>query len=322
MTSRLRVRGAELGYLAGWQLVRRIPQPMAAAGFRMAADRAARRDGPGSRHLRANLARVRPEVTPAELDDLVGDALRSYARYWREAFRLPVIDPAELYTRVDPVAHGQEHLDKAVAGGRGAVLALTHSGNWDVAGVWLIEALRERGLPAGFTTVAERQRPESLHRRFVRYRESLGFEILTLPSQSEPNGAGKGAQDSHSAPIGELGMLRTLLARLRDNRVVCLLADRDLTRAGVPVRFFGAETRMPAGPARLASHTGAALLPVGCWFDGDDGWGIRIHPAIPVSADPADVSRATQDLADVFAVEIAAHPADWHVTSPFWPAQA
>ena len=47
------------------------------------------RAGPGSRRLRSNLARVRPDAGPDELDALTAAGVRSYARYWREAFRLP-----------------------------------------------------------------------------------------------------------------------------------------------------------------------------------------------------------------------------------------
>jgi len=101
---------------------------------------------------------------------------------------------------------------------------------------------------------------------------------------------------------------------------VVLLGDRDLTSSGLPVRFFGDRTTLPPGPARLAATTGAALLPTGCWFT-EDGWEIRIHPRIRVTA-RAEVPAATQALADVFAGDIAAHPADWHMLQPFWPADA
>ena len=55
--------------------------------------------------------------------------------------------------------------------------------------------------------------------------------------------------------------------------MVCLLADRDLSRTGVEVDFFGEPTRMPAGPALLAATTGAALLPVGLCASPTDGLG-------------------------------------------------
>ena len=47
-------------------------------------------------------------------------------------------------------------------------------GNWDLAGVWIVQ---RAGTP---TVVAERLQPESLFRRFVRFREGLGFEIVPL----------------------------------------------------------------------------------------------------------------------------------------------
>jgi len=288
-------RAADLGYGAGWRLVRAVPEPVARTAFTRGADLAARREGPGVRRLRANLARVCPGVGPGELDALVRAGVQSYARYWREAFRLPAMDAEALAGRVDPLVEGREHLDDALATGRGAVVALTHSGNWDVVGAW---AVRRYG---GFTTVAERLRPESLYERFVAYRESLGFEILPMTGGE--------------APVR--GLLRTLHA----GRIVCLVADRDLSVHGVDVDFFGARASMPPGPAALAAATGAALLPLGCWFTDDavggEGWRFRINPPVTVP-DRESVPAATQEMAHVFASEIAEHPADWHMLQRVW----
>ena len=95
------------------------------------------------------------------------------------------------------------------------------------------------------------------------------------------------------------------------------MADRDLTRAGVQVDFFGQPTRMPAGAAKLAIETGAALLPTHCWYK-PDSWRVDIHP--PVDTSSEDVGAITQALADLFARSIAAHPADWHMLQPQWLA--
>ncbi|WP_199440132.1 phosphatidylinositol mannoside acyltransferase [Umezawaea beigongshangensis] len=293
MSSSLGERAALLGYTAGWRLVRALPENWARGLFRFGADRAARRAGPGVRQLRANLARVVPQAGPDELDDLVRQSLRSYARYWLEAFRLPSMDLRAVHASCDSLVSGQENLDAALAQGTGAVLALPHSGNWDVAGVWLV------GHSGTFTTVAERLRPEALYQRFLEFRRTLGFEIVPLTGGDRPPA-------------------KVLAERLRSNGVVCLLGDRDLTASGVPVTFFGEQTMMPAGPAHLAATTGAALLPVGCWFT-DDGWGFRIHPPVPV-AGTNRVTAATQSLADVFAADIAAHPADWHMMQQLWLA--
>ncbi|WP_278264148.1 phosphatidylinositol mannoside acyltransferase [Nocardia sp. AG03] len=281
-------RVSDWGYAAGWRLVRAAPEPLARKVFDAGADRAARDGGPVQ--LRRNLARVlgvTPEEVPAEL---MRASMRSYARYWREAFRLPGMD----HTTIDYYVDGLEHLDAALERGRGVVFVLPHSGNWDMAGVWLVQHYDT------FTTVAERLKPESLFERFVAYRESLGFEVFPLTGGEQP-------------PFGQLA------ERLRQNRIVCLMGERDLTGKGVPVDFFGERTWMPAGAAKLAIETGAALLPVHAWFtteaDGTEGWGLKTGAPVDVSA---GVAAATQALADEFAANIAQHPADWHMLQPLW----
>jgi phosphatidylinositol dimannoside acyltransferase len=283
-------RVADWGYAAGWMTVRAMPEFAARNVFDAGALYASRNGGPAQ--LRKNLARV-IGVPPKEVPgSLMRASLASYARYWREAFRLPTMDHRALGQQLAETVVGQEHLDAALADGRGAVLALPHSGNWDIAGVWLTQT---RGK---FTTVAERLKPESLYRRFIDYRKSLGFEVIPLSGGGQPP-------------------FQLLSERLRDNKVVCLMAERDLSRNGVQVDFFGEPTRMPAGSAKLAIKTGAALLPVHCWYDAD-ATQIDIDP--PLDCASGDVGFITQALADVFARNIVEHPADWHMLQPQWLA--
>ena len=74
---------------------------------------------------------------------------------------------------------------------------------------------------------------------------------------------------------------------------------------------------MPAGPAKLAIETGAALLPSHCWFDGD-GWRVHLQPGLDCAG--GDVAAITQALADRFAENIAGRPEDWHMLQPQWLA--
>ena len=287
------LRGAltDAGFAAGWRVVRGLPGPVVATAFRLGADLAALRRGRGARRLRANLRRVRPAATPAELDALVRAGLRSYARYWCEAFRLPAMDRSAVLARTDPHVVGIAPLFEALDQGRGVVVALPHSGNWDLAGLWFVETQRRLGRPARFTTVVERLAPESLFRRFVAYREGLGFEVLA---------AGDGPS-----------VYRTLTARLRAGGLVCLVADRDLGASGVDVTFFDEPARMPAGPARLAAATGALLLPAYPHFT-PDGWGVALGDPVPVSTRD-EVAKATQAVAYAFTAMIAERPQDWHM---------
>ena len=278
------------GYATGWLMVRAMPEFVARNVFDAGARYAARGGGP--EQLRKNLARV-IGTTPAEVpDSLMRASVASYARYWREAFRLPTMNQAALAERLDRVFIGAEKFDAALVGGRGAVMALPHSGNWDMAGVWLAQKY------GTFTTVAERLKPESLYDRFIAYRESLGFEVLPLTG-------------------GERPPMEVLAERLEANRFVCLMADRDLTRSGVQVDFFGEPTRLPAGPARLALETGAPLHPAHVYYDGDDCV-VQIDDALDTSS--GDVGVITQALANRFGVNIAAHPQDWHMLQPQWLA--
>jgi len=298
MFTGLRDRAVDLGYAAGWSVVKSAPHGLTERAFRAAADAAAVRNGGGARQLRKNLSRVvGPQTSEVWLDALVGAALRSYSRYWLETFRLPKMDPHEVVERTTVHTSGRENLDAALERGKGAVLALPHSGNWDVAGLWLVAH------SGPFVTVAERLRPDSVFERFVAHRQSLGFEVLPL-GRHDPS------------PMG------TLARRLRENKVAALVADRDLSRNGVPVQFFGEPTRMPGGPAMLAATTGAALLPISLWFTHDGGWGQRIHPplTVPEGRLRDQVPALTQAVADVLATGIAEHPADWHMLQPLWLA--
>ncbi|MGE2689963.1 phosphatidylinositol mannoside acyltransferase [Mycolicibacterium pulveris] len=265
-----------------------MPEVVARNAFNAGAHYAAR--GAGPQQLRKNLGRVLGVAPDRVPDGLIRASVASYARYWREAFRLPTMDHDAVGREL--FVHDVDRVWTGLEAGRGVVIALPHSGNWDMAGVWLVQN------HGSFTTVAERLKPESLYHRFVAYRESLGFEVL--PSSG-----------------GERPPYEILCERLRDNRIVCLMAERDLSRNGVTVDFFGEPTRMPAGPAKLAIETGAVLLPAHCWFE-KDGWGMGVYPAVDTSS--GDVTVITQALADRFARNIAAYPADWHMMQPQWLA--
>jgi lauroyl/myristoyl acyltransferase len=292
-----RVAGAQ--YAAAWRLARALPAGVTARGFRLAADLAARHGGGPAARLRRNLARVVPAASPAELDALVRAGLRSYARYWCEMFRLRPEDAPAVHARMDRGMSGTAPFLAALEEGRGVVFAVPHSGNWDAAGVWVVETLRRLGREPVFTTMAQRLRPESLYRRFLDYRESLGFEVVAAE-------AGTAAH-------------RALTRRLRAGGVVCLVADRDLSGSGIEVSFFGEPALFPAGPARLAALTGAVLMPAYPHFS-PDGWVVPIVEPVPVDRTPESVAKATQAIADAFAQLIAQAPQDWHALQPLWTA--
>ncbi|MCS4489217.1 phosphatidylinositol mannoside acyltransferase [Corynebacterium sp. ES2794-CONJ1] len=279
-------------YLAGWSVVKWLPLSIAAPLFMCFADRASK-NGRGLEQLRRNLMRVvGPENTTR---DLVKNSMRSYMRYWLEAFRLPLIahDPSVI-DAIEQNIQGKEHLLKSLSEERGTILVLTHSGNWDLAGLYLVH------LAGGFSTVAERLKPEILYRAFLTFRESLGFTVY--PHRDELG----------RSPMGQL------TRDLESRTVVCLLGERDLGGRGLEVQFFGEETTMPTGAVKLALDTGADLLVVANWFEGNaahPGWGIKISEPIAHTT----LAEMLQAQAVIMEENIREHPADWHVLQPVWP---
>ena len=293
---RLSERLTGLAYRLGWKLICRVPSSWSRRAFTAVADIAWRRQGPKVQVLEANLRRVlsysygRPDVDGKELRDLSRAALRSYARYWLEVFRLPVIPIERIVSGMHIDPEGEAELFANLKAGRGVIISLPHTGNFEQAGAWVVA----RGA-GSFSTVVERLRPESVYEAFVRFRQGLGMEVLPLTGGQSPFGI--------------------LAQRLRAGGLVCLVSDRDLTESGVEVDMFGEKARIAAGPAALAVQTGAALMPVATWFEGDD-WGAHIYQEIPVPASGTRVEKVaamSQQVARVFETAIAEHPQDWHM---------
>ena len=278
-----------LAYFAGWRLVRTLPEKMAYRLFSSIGRRAVKVNGKSVQRLRSNLSRVKPELSQSELDDLVARSFNSYMRYWCDTFRIQDWS-VERIQRSVTLNNGHLLID-AVQTGKGVVVALPHSGNWDHAGAYFCSI----GLP--LVTVAERLKPEALFQKFLAYRSSMGFEVLSLDSRS----------------------FVTLLKRAREKRLIALVADRDLSRSGVDVQFFGHPSRMPAGPALLAIKTGIPLVvahvsykPIGIHIDFTE-----VH--IPVEGSESEkISATVQACADLFAKGIAQHPEDWHMLQRIW----
>ncbi|MDX6324308.1 MAG: phosphatidylinositol dimannoside acyltransferase [Nocardioidaceae bacterium] len=276
------------GFVAGWRVVRWLPEPQGRRLFRVAAERIYRLDGRGVRRLRSNLHRVLPELSDTDLEPLVHRAVRSYFGYWCESFRLPSWPSEDLVSRVRTVH--EERLRAPYAEGRGVIMPLPHQANWDWAGAWASAT----GIPV--TTVAERLHPERLYDEFVDYRAKLGIRILPLTGGQPP--------------------LPVLEEALRGGAFVPLLADRDLSRNGVEVTLCGHRSRMPPGPALLAQQTGAALVPLTLAYVGDEqrpDLELSFAEEVVVGPGPDGVARAMQQVADVFSTGLRAHPADWHM---------
>jgi KDO2-lipid IV(A) lauroyltransferase len=244
-----------------------------------------------ARHLR----RVDPTLGGLRLRRAVQDAFDSYAHYWLESFRLPNLSAATVERGFD--VDGYDNIVTGLAAGNGVMLVLPHLGGWEWAGRWIADQGHQ------ITVVVERIEPPELFDWFVDLRRALGMQVVAL-------GPDAGT---------------TVMRALRDNHVVCLLADRDLQGGGVEVEFFGERTTMPAGPATLALRTGAPILPTAVYFTGAvDGHRAWVKPPVAVERTDArlrdDVARITQLLAADLETLIRRAPTQWHMFQPNWPS--
>ena len=276
-------------YFAGWRIVRLLPEKMAYGLFKKIADLITKKNGGSVKRLRENLRRVKPELSAMELDNLVERAMRSYLRYWCDTFRIQDWSTQRIQSTVS-LTNGHLLID-SVKEGRGVVIALPHSGNWDHAGAYFCSI----GIP--LVTVAEHLKPDALFNKFLEYRTSMGFEVLDLDSRS----------------------FVTLMKRAREKRLIALVADRDLSKSGIDVQFFGYPSRMPAGPAVLAIKTGIPLVVAHVSYTSG---GIHIEfNEVTVATDGTEterVQRTVQECANLFAQGIAQAPEDWHMLQRIW----
>jgi len=243
-----------------------------------------------SRHMRRVMG---PEPSREEITAAGREMFASYGRYWAEVFWFR---PRRKGWMVDhSTVTGLDEVFSAKAAGRGIIFAVAHMGNWEVAGV-IGETL---DLPV--LAVAEDLPNRRITDWFIETRAAFGIEIII---------AGRGST------------MATLARGLQKGNVVALVADRDVTGRGIEVEFFGETTTMPAGPASLAIMTGAAIFPIGTYFDGD-GYRFAIRPELRVPGEGTRTERiaaATQDLARAYEGIIRERPTDWHLFQPNWPS--
>ena len=278
-----------LAYFAGWRIVRWLPEKTAYQLFEFVADRVSSKKGKSFQRLESNLKRVLPDFSDQELQALAKSGMRSYLRYWCDTFRSPDWDTQRIESTV--TVTDVDLLLDPVRSKRGVVVALPHAGNWDHAGSYFCS----QGIP--LVTVVERLKPEKLFRKFLEYRQAIGMEALPLDGR----------------------VMGTLASRLREGKLVALVADRDLSRSGIDVKFFNGIARMPAGPALLAIRTKADLLTA---YVSYTNTGIHIDfrkVEIPSGETESEqVAKTVQLCANNFAAGIAQHPQDWHMLQRIW----
>lgn len=273
-------------YSFAWHLIRLMPEKGAYRLGDWIARYALSRDGKRVRRLRENLRIVMGDPAELELEKMLARGMRSNLRYWIDTFRFPNWSAERMRSTVK--VHNRALFDDLMGQGKGVIVALPHAGNWDHAGAFFCA----EGFP--LVTVAEHLKPERLFRKFLAYRQAMGMEVLDLDGK----------------------VTSQLEKRLREGRLIALVADRDLSASGVVVDFFGKKAKFPPGPAKLAITTGAPLITA---YVSYTEMGIHVDFSEPIptlnrtGSIEQQVEAITQEIASNFERGIQALPQDWHM---------
>jgi KDO2-lipid IV(A) lauroyltransferase len=248
-------------------------------------------DGQSREFLRTRAGRKR-------LRRVVRGMFRQNVSNYLNLFLLPSLKAETILQSMQ--VRGLEHLQQALAGGKGVIFFSAHLGPFDYLIQWLAIQGYEVTIPVEH--LADRRVLELV----LRLRRSKGIQYV---------------------PLGGSAALRAMLQTLRKNQIVMITADRAVQGESALVPFFGAPARLPLGIAELAQRTGAPVL-------GGFGWRSErreeprlVGEIVPVSsALPPEQRNQIEPLqrSIVSCMErfIGAHPDQWVVFAPVWAAEA
>lgn len=228
------------------------------------------------RVARANLAFALPEAAP---EPLINGIFVSIARILLAFAKFPSIKRENLADWIR--CEGMEHYDAAIRAGRGVLFATAHLGNWELSA--FAHALLRTPMH-----VVVRPLDNPLIDRLVEHRRALSGNRL----------------------ISKRDSARVILKALAANEAVGILIDQNAAPdSGAFIDFFGTPACAGTGFAKLAAHSGAAVIPgFALWSEAERRYVLRFYPPVPMTGDAA---RDTQSLQSVLESVIRQYPDQW-----------
>ena len=214
------------------------------------------------------------------------------ARNYLEALRLPHLKPEEIEQRIIQ-KEGLEHLDAALAYGKGAIITTAHFGPFEYVAQWFVVNKYNLTIPV------EHLKDERMLELTVKLRSGQGVQFV---------------------PLGGSGAVRAMISTLRKNQLVIIPVDRAIQGESVEIDFFGAPARLSLGPVSLAIRTGAMLLVAVGWYLPHNKIGGCVVPvSLALSEDERkDPDKLMQKIVEALEANIRARPEQWVMFSPVW----
>jgi lauroyl/myristoyl acyltransferase len=232
------------------------------------------------------------QATPAEMNAIARRTFQNLLKNYFDLFRWHRITKERIREQLAGL-YGWEHLENAMRQGKGVIAGSGHFGAWD-----LVINLAAVYLDAPIVVPNERIKPEKLFQYILALRSKQGIHIVPLDV----------------AP-------RALIKALRDKQMVGLAYDRDLTKTGPVVTFFGKPTQMPDGAVQLSLKFGAPVI-IGFSIRQPDNRSIvYIEPPLEFekTGNPArDIQVGVQRIAAVLEKYIRQYPDQWLMFQKIW----
>ena len=231
------------------------------------------------RVARRNLELAMPDLSGDQRSAIIDGVFRSLARVILSFARFPSIRRENLARWIR--WEGAEHWEAATRQGRGILFATAHLGNWELSAF-------AHALLSGPMSVVVRPLDNPYIDGLVERRRAL----------------------AGNRPIFKKDFARSILKSLAANEAVGVLIDQNVSAdSGVFVDFFGIPACAAAGFAKIAAHSGAAVIPgFALWSEEERRYVLRFYPPVPMTGDAA---RDTQVLQKRLEEVIRAYPDQW-----------
>jgi KDO2-lipid IV(A) lauroyltransferase len=239
-----------------------------------------------------NLAHAIPERSEKERRRIARTICKNSMRNYYDLMRVHAVNPAK---RAAQVELKDSHYVYEAFKGKGIIAIAAHQGSFSFV------SQIATYVKFDFYLTLEPIKPPKL------------FELVRELREQDPR--------THTIAVGG-SEVRAIFRALKEDAVVCMAIDRDVTGSGQSLKFFGEETKLPTGVAEIALKTGASVMPIRPYRRPNGEHGIQFYPAFtvePTGDKAADIARAQDRMLREIEKLIRTAPDDWVFLQPIWP---